>query len=242
MLKRRGYLAHPDLDLNKGSSSSDSAFDTGSEEADDGDYKRYDTDQACGDNNNKDNLEPDKKKPWLLYVSFDDDPKAMASVMGALDAEGYLGTLKHLVEVVCVPNTTFSNRSRINYGRIVKMLGPEKIKAGIMNALQEHTRRIFAAGNFSFEILQTCDRNKARSYFSPGVYLHVLYDSNDPTVYGLYIGSGKDVAARINNHYKDRFKTRQCAYYKFWNTNGKNDFWILVGGFKEWRFNTSEDT
>jgi hypothetical protein len=88
MLKRRGDLAHPDLELNKGSSSSDSAFDTGSEEADDRDYKRYDTDQACDDDNNKDNLKPDKKKLWLSYVSFDDDPKTMASVIGALDSEG----------------------------------------------------------------------------------------------------------------------------------------------------------
>lgn len=143
--------------------------------------------------NDKDNLEAGKMKPRLSHVSFDDDPKTLTSVIGALDSEGYLGILKHLVEVVCDLNTFF-NRSGINYDHIVEMLGPEKIKADIMNAIQEDTRSIFAVGDFSFEILQTCDRNKACSYFAPEVYLHVLYDSKDPTVYGLYIGSGKDVA------------------------------------------------
>jgi hypothetical protein len=114
--------------------------------------------------------EADKKEPQLSHVSFDDDPKTLANVIGVLDSEGYQGTLKHLVEVVCVPNI-FSNHSSIIYDRIVEMLGPQKIKVGIVNALQKGTRRIFTAGDFCFEILQTCDRNKTRSYFSLGVYL-----------------------------------------------------------------------
>lgn len=66
-----------------------------------------------------------------------------------------------------------------------------------------------------------------------GVYLHVIFDKKNHEVFWLCVGAGMDVKSRTAQHHKFRYvPSRACLHYHIWNSPGRGDFFILLGGFK----------
>ena len=76
----------------------------------------------------------------------------------------------------------------------------------------------------------------------PGIYVHIIYNHDNPNVAGIYVGSADRLAARIGEHKKAQEKDKrrqkrggrerktkprsQTVHQKFWAREGYRDFWL----------------
>jgi len=110
--------------------------------------------------------------------------------------------------------------------------GVEHISSNILHALVQDIKVLFQKGVLTFETLSSLDRKEAEEYNTAGVYLHVIYELEQPSIYWLYVGAGMDVQNRVEEHKLFRtIPSRESLHYRIWNQEGRGDFSILFGGF-----------
>jgi hypothetical protein len=76
----------------------------------------------------------------------------------------------------------------------------------------------------------------------PGIYVHIIYNHDNPDVVGIYVGSADQLVVRIEGHKRAQKKDKrhqkrggrerktqprsQTAHQKFWAREGYRDFWL----------------
>lgn len=60
----------------------------------------------------------------------------------------------------------------------------------------------------------------------------MIYESEQPSIYWLYVGAGMDAQIRVENQKPLRtVSSRDSLRYRSWNQEGRNNLFILFGGF-----------
>jgi hypothetical protein len=184
----------------------------------------------------------DESKPSVNKTSpatklfFDEDNKALADPIDELDPDNHLAILSNLLWNLEKPKD-FMDKLLIKYQSFVKKLGAEVIKGQILQSLEEDVRKMIETGQLDVRTLKACNTRMAQYCGYPGVYVHVMYNPNDPADIGIYIGSALHVATRIKEHIRCRYnpkrKSSGIEHWKFWNRPGIRDFWVVLGRFKD---------
>lgn len=108
----------------------------------------------------------------------------------------------------------------------------EHVRSNILHALDQEIKLLFQKGVLTFETLSSLDRKKAEEDNTAGVYLHVIYELEQPSIYWLYVGAAIDVQSRVEEHKRfRRIPSRDSLHSRIWNQEGRGDFFILFGGF-----------
>lgn len=118
------------------------------------------------------------------------------------------------------------------YKNLILKNGAEHVRSNILHALDQDIKVLLQKGVLTFETLSSLDREKAEEYNTAGVYVHVIYELEQPSIYWLYVGAGMDVQHRVEEHKHFRtIPSRDSLHYRIWNQEGRGDFFILFGGF-----------
>ncbi len=118
------------------------------------------------------------------------------------------------------------------YKSLILKNSVEHVRSNILHALNQEIKLLFQKGVLTFETLSILDRKKAEEYNTAGVYLHVIYELEQPSIYWLYVGASIDVQSRVEEHKCFRsIPSRDSLHPRIWNQEGRGDFFILFGGF-----------
>ena len=74
--------------------------------------------------------------------------------------------------------------------------------------------------------------------------MHVMYDPNYSDVIGVYIRTSTCISDRIQGDIGTKgspVRSKESLHYKFWNQEGIQDFWIVLGTFTKIPFKGSKD-
>jgi len=138
--------------------------------------------------------------------------------------------LNHLLGILSSERSSalISDHQNI-YKSLILNNGIEHIRSNILHALVQDIKVLFRKGVLTFETLSSLDRKEAEKYNTAGVYLHVIYELEQPSIYWLYVGAGMDVQNRVEEHKHFRtIPSRDSLHYRIWNQEGRGDFSICL--------------
>jgi len=141
--------------------------------------------------------------------------------------------LNHLLDILSSErsSTLISDHQNI-YKSLILNNSVEHVRSNILHALDQQIMLLFQKGVLTFETLSSLDRKKAEEDNTAGVYLHVIYELEQPSIYWLYVGAAIDVQSRVEEHKRfRRIPSRDSLHSRIWNQEGRGDFFILFGGF-----------
>jgi len=95
--------------------------------------------------------------------------------------------------------TLISDHQNI-YKSLILNNSVEHVRSNILHALDQEMKLLFQKGMLTFETLSSLDRKKTEEYNTTEVYLHVIYELEQPSIYWLYVGAGIDVQSRVEEH------------------------------------------
>jgi hypothetical protein len=109
--------------------------------------------------------------------------------------------LNHLLDILSSERSSalISDHQNI-YKSLILNNGVEHVRSNILHALVQDIKVLFQKGVLTFETLSSLDRKKAEEYNTAGVYLHAIYELEQPSIYWLYVGAGMDVQNRVEEH------------------------------------------
>lgn len=142
--------------------------------------------------------------------------------------------LDHLLAIpLSTESSTLISDDQNIYKTRIHDCGIASVSRYLLGALTPEIENVYKEGLFDFRALSLLDRYKADKYVWPGVYQHVIYDPGHPGVYWLYVGAAIHVANRLREHRLYRHTpSRDCLHYRIWNMSGREDIFILLGGFQ----------
>lgn len=78
--------------------------------------------------------------------------------------------------------------------------GVEHVRSNNLHALDQDTKVLLQKSVLIFETLSSLNRKKAKECNTAVVYLHVVYELEQPSIYWLYVGAGMDVQNVVEEH------------------------------------------
>ena len=115
---------------------------------------------------------------------------------------------------------------------LISNSGVECVHSKILRALDSDIHLLLQKGLLTFQTLERLDRKKPEEYNVAGVYIHVIYELEQPSVYKLCVGASMNVKSRVTEH--RRFGTtpsRACLHYRIWIYEGQGNIFLLLRGF-----------
>lgn len=178
-----------------------------------------------------------------LEVMVDEDDESPAELIRTLDPGHHLELHSTLLDHLANPKNIM-NGLCIKYERFVEAHGLHTIKDEILQALDADIGNLLDQRSVNLEKLKACTKRDAKACNISGAYMHVMYDPNDSEVIGVYIGTCTYVSDRIRSHIKTKgnvVRSKQGLHYRFWNQEGIQDFWIILGTIKNTPFQGGKD-
>jgi NAD-dependent dihydropyrimidine dehydrogenase PreA subunit len=122
---------------------------------------------------------------------------------------------------------------RERYKRLENKFGRSNIFQDLLDAIDPKMLALYEKGSFELEQLkQLEDQAKIVAYTFPGCYLHVIMHLDMPAMWQLYCGAAISVIKRVCDHMNSRYDKKTLHYFA-WNQPKTEDFWLLLGGFKD---------
>ena len=141
--------------------------------------------------------------------------------------------LDHLLDVLSSERSSTLVTDHQNICKeLISKNGVECVRNNVLRALDPDITSSLQKGQLTSQTLSNLDREKAKEYDAAGVYLHVILELDQRSIYWLNVGAGMNVRSRMKEH--KRFRTapsRNSLHYRVWNQGGRGDFFALLGGF-----------